>query len=126
MSGKTFDEAFRSDLPEPCVCKRGRRQPGRRLPASHRNEANYGAEDEPIGSRMLIGKLRPAETAATHQAATYLQPVRPFNRDRRFGRSQRRERIGDRGHAGIEAAPGAPKLLLWLEQTRILCRSAIG
>ena len=85
---------------------------GVHLPAAYRNEAYYGAEDEPVGSRMFIGKLRSAETAPADEAATNLQPVRPFDRNRRFGRSQRRERIGDRGRAGIEAGVGTDERLL--------------
>jgi len=86
MASKAFDEAFRSDILEPLVCERGRQRTVRLAATPHRNEANDGAEDEPIGPRVFVGSLRPAETTATNEAVTDLKPVRPFDRDRRLGR----------------------------------------
>jgi hypothetical protein len=54
MASKAFDEAFRSDILEPLVCERGRQRTVRLAATPHRNEANDGAEDEPIGPRVFV------------------------------------------------------------------------
>src|SRR5215472_13335671 len=120
MAGKVFYHAFRAGFPEALVRERRRQRIERRLLAPHRNEANDGAEDEPIGPRVIVSSLRPAETTASHEAATNLQPVRPFDRDRRLGRRERGERIGERRHAGIKAAARSRERLLRLEYDRKL------
>jgi hypothetical protein len=75
---------------------------------------DHAAEHQP-GRQLVLGSVRPSELRAADQAGVDIDRIRPDTGDRLFRRSMRRQRVGQRRHAGIECAPRIAQRLIRLK-----------
>ncbi len=120
MARETFDQPAGAEIVEALLFERRRKRSRAWLPLAHRAGADHGAEDEPGWHFILARARRPGEAPAADQRAVDADRVRPVEGDRLFGRRVHRQRIGERGHSGIEGAPGGREPFFRLEHDREL------
>ena len=120
---RSHHQMAREALDQPAGAERRRSLPLRAPPTSGRRPGSPSAIDTvrimaPNTSQCggsSSGPSGQAELPAADQPAVDADRVRPVERDRLLGRRMRRERVGERRHAGVERAPRAAQRLVRLE-----------
>ncbi len=115
MAGETFDQPAGFETVETFLVERGGKRTQAGFGVAHRHRADRGTENQPVRGLILVGPARPREAAAADQTAIDPDGVRPFERDRLLRRRMHRERISQRGQAGIERAPCRAQGLVGLQ-----------
>ena len=115
MARKALHQPAGAQIVEALLGQRCRQRLQARLLLAHGDQADRGAEHEPIRTAVLGRACRPGQPAAADQAAIDMDGVGPANLDRPLRRGMRQQRIVERHHADVEGAARAGERLLRLQ-----------
>ena len=115
VARKAFHQPAGAETIEALVFERGGERRDARLLFSHSDGADHRAEHQPRRRLVFIGANRPFQPHAADQPAVDADRVGPVEVDRLFRRRMHRQRIGERGRAGIDDAACLPERLVGLQ-----------